>query len=102
MGKVLGIIAFVALVCLAGALLFGVQVDVTKTCPYCGGHGTITSKVTCDTCGGDGKVAFGLLPCPDCGGSGNKMVEQTCSACNGRGYITRKVPLIEALIGEYT
>ncbi|NMX21789.1 hypothetical protein C5S30_05035 [ANME-1 cluster archaeon GoMg4] len=119
-----GIIVVVALVCLVGAILFGVQVDVTKTCPYCGGDGTITSKVTCDTCGGDGKVmctacggdgkiAYGLLTCPtcggtgqvtcsDCGGRGYKMVRKTCSHCNGRGYITYKVPLIEALIDEYT
>ena len=101
MGKAIGIIVFAALVCLAGAILFGVQVDVTKTCPYCGGDGTITSKVTCDLCGGDGKVAFGLLPCPDCGGRGYKMVKQTCPTCNGRGYVTYRVPLAEALIEEF-
>ena len=121
--KTIGIIVFVALVCLAGAILFGVQVEVSKTCPYCGGDGTINSKVACSTCGGDGKVicevcggdgkvAFGLLncpscggtgwfTCPDCGGTGYKMVKRTCPHCHGSGYITYEVPLIKALIGEY-
>lgn len=121
--KTIGIIVFVALVCLAGAILFGVQVEVSKTCPNCGGDGWVTEKVTCGrcggdgdvmckACGGDGKIAYGLLTCPtcggrgqvtcsDCGGRGYNMLERKCSHCNGRGYITYEVPLIKALIGEY-
>ena len=61
--KTIGIIVFIALVCLAGAILFGVQVEVSKPCSNCGGDGTITSKVTCSTCGGKGEVK-----CAVCGG----------------------------------
>jgi DnaJ-class molecular chaperone len=107
--KTIGIIVFVALVCLAGAILFGVQVEVSKTCSYCGGDGTITSKVTCSVCGGDGiasrkvscstcggdgeivckacggdgKLAWGLLNCATCGGTG----VVTCPECDGTGYV---------------
>lgn len=59
----MGIIVFVTLVGLVGAILFGVEVEVSKICPYCGGDGTINSKVTCSTCGGKGEVK-----CAVCGG----------------------------------
>lgn len=120
--KTIGIIVFVALVCLAGVILFGVQVEVSKTCSYCGGDGWVTDKVSCGRCGGDGKVkctacggdgklAWGLLncvtcdgtgqvTCSDCGGRGYSMAERKCYQCNGRGYITYKVPLINDLLGE--
>lgn len=72
-----------------------------KTCPTCGGTGTITEKIyveTCARCGGSGidpnSLKINPVSCSKCGGSGvtsipgGKTVTKTCPTCGG----SRKVP----------
>ncbi len=53
-----------------------------KTCPQCGGSGTIAIaegqmqfRQTCPSCGGAGKIPGD--PCPTCGGSGRALRQET-------------------------
>lgn len=71
-----------------------------KTCPTCGGTGTITEKIyveTCTRCGGNGlepnSLAGTHVKCSKCGGSGvtsisgGKKVTETCPTCGGSGKV---------------
>ncbi len=78
--------------------LTGAYVPVTMTrnaaCDVCKGLGSApgTFPKTCPTCGGRGSVAesqgmFGLSrPCPDCMGRG-KIIENPCPKCQGAGFV---------------
>jgi DnaJ-class molecular chaperone len=71
-----------------------------KTCPTCGGTGTITEKIyveTCARCGGSGidpnSLKINPVSCSKCGGSGvtsipgGKTVTETCPTCGGSGKV---------------
>ncbi|KAF5070248.1 hypothetical protein DSECCO2_224540 [anaerobic digester metagenome] len=71
-----------------------------KTCPTCGGTGTITEKIyveTCTRCGGSGlepnSLAGTPVKCSKCGGSGvtsiagGKKITETCPTCGGSGKV---------------
>lgn len=55
-----------------------------KTCPHCGGRGTVTIR--------QGQGFFQMTtqaPCPDCHGTG-KIIEKPCTKCSGRGKVRKK------------
>lgn len=56
-----------------------------KTCPKCGGSGSISSSETCSRCDGDGHTSSDWNSCSNCSGTGSVSVPTTCSSCNGRG-----------------
>jgi hypothetical protein len=71
------------------------QTATTKTCPTCGGSGSITCSLcggaggtyttttgTCPTCGGNGWIG-----CSKCGGSGFLPGNIVCDVCGGRGTV---------------
>ncbi|MDU3423116.1 MAG: molecular chaperone DnaJ [Peptostreptococcus sp.] len=82
-----------------------VKINRNEECDECHGSGCKpgTSKKTCPTCGGSGTIRdikqtmFGNIAtqreCPDCHGTGEK-IETPCSKCKGKGY-TRKTKTIE-------
>src|SRR5574341_1778797 len=71
-----------------------VTIQVTETCPTCGGSGAApgASVTTCPECNGRGEVTFGQggfavrRPCPACRGRG-RIASQPCPACRGQAEV---------------
>jgi molecular chaperone DnaJ len=71
-----------------------ITVPVTDDCPTCNGSGNApgTKPKTCPECGGAGTITFGQgsfavsRPCPACLGRGQVPTEP-CKTCNGSGQI---------------
>ena len=74
-------VALMAMCALGGVMIFASEDSEAKTCPTCGGSGT----VTCSNCDGTGVVEdmIGDGTCPSCGGSGYN----SCSTCGGSGTV---------------
>lgn len=82
------------------------EIELTKyvECKTCSGTGAApgTSKKTCPHCGGTGTVTttqrtpFGAFqsssPCPECGGTG-QINETPCSDCGGQGKVRKTVKI---------
>lgn len=72
-----------------------IQVPMTDDCAVCGGSGNApgTKPKTCPECGGKGTVSFGQggfavsRPCPMCLGRGQVPTEP-CAACHGSGQVS--------------
>ncbi len=74
-----------------------INLDVVEDCDECSGKGGFHSK-TCPTCGGSGTVQtrtnsiLGQIvtnsTCPDCNGKG-KTYKETCSKCKGTGRVKK-------------
>lgn len=88
-----------------------VSFDYDDDCPHCHGTGADSPSdiKTCPTCGGKGTVTrqqrtlFGVVntevTCPDCGGKG-KIISKKCSTCGGSGHKrVRKTQKIHIPIG---
>src|SRR5262245_39863017 len=71
-----------------------ITVPVTEDCPTCNGSGNApgTKPKTCPECGGAGTITFGQgsfavsRPCPACLGRGQVPTEP-CRTCNGSGQV---------------
>ncbi len=74
-----------------------VEVVVTEECATCHGDGAKpgTPVRTCPECGGSGTVSFGQggfavkRPCPACFGRG-KIAETPCPSCDGKGTVRQR------------
>ena len=74
-----------------------VTFDYDEDCPHCHGSGAESPSdiKTCPKCGGKGTIIrqqrgiFGMMNteaiCPDCGGAG-RTISKKCSVCNGSGH----------------
>jgi molecular chaperone DnaJ len=78
-----------------------ITVPVTEDCATCNGSGNTpgTRAKTCPECGGKGSITFGQggfavsRPCPVCLGRGQVPTEP-CSVCNGAGQVTEQRQII--------
>ena len=76
----------------------GKAVEVTESCPDCGGEGWIPEdkEITCGACEGSGDIdsacscsgRYGGFECGRCGNSG--IVGYTCPVCDGDGVVAAK------------
>ncbi|MBN1154809.1 molecular chaperone DnaJ [candidate division KSB1 bacterium] len=71
-----------------------IKITRNETCSVCHGSGASagTTRKTCPTCGGQGTISMSQgffavnRPCPRCFGHGY-IIETPCSACNGTGEV---------------
>jgi molecular chaperone DnaJ len=74
-----------------------ISVPITDDCPVCSGSGNAPGSrpKTCPECGGKGTISFGQggfavsRPCPNCLGRGQVPTEP-CSKCSGTGQVTEE------------